>query len=60
MSLTLKTYVYKTIYPVNKKHTCVMLSNPFHNRIKTIRNNGIIHRNLNKSQNESSINASIS
>ena len=50
MSLTLKTYVYKTIYPVNKKRTPVMLSNPFHNRIKTIRNNGIVHRNLNKSQ----------
>ena len=50
MSLTLKTNVYKTIYPLNKKRTCVMLSNPFHNRIKTIRNNGIVHRNLNKSQ----------
>lgn len=52
MSLTIKTYVYKTVYPINKKHICIMSCNPFHNRVKTIRTNGIVHRNLNKVQSD--------
>jgi hypothetical protein len=29
-----------------------MSCNPFHNRVKTIRTNGIVHRNLNKVQSD--------